>query len=204
VEQSRFLQAMLNLPDYAQSEIPADAADSSPSLFERIALRLERLTLLRAALLVFLAGLCSSVAISFVVRPMMQIERPFGGEPYDGYIELAQNLVAGNGYVFEPGGSKVFHRPPLYPVMLIPGVLLPQSFWKTYVALLNSGLVGIASAVVLWWGRKLFGARIGGTGWKTSLYPKDGRYLVPVKAWVRKTEGLEVGDMVTVRLAVEV
>ena len=47
-------------------------------------------------------------------------------------------------------------------------------------------------------------AQIGGTGWKTSLFPKDGRYIVPVKAWVRKAEGLEVGDMVTVRLAVDV
>ena len=153
---------MLNLPDYAQSEIPAGAADVSPSLLERIALRLERLTLSRGALLVFLAGLCSSLAISFVVRPMMQIERPFGGEPYDGYIELAQNLVAGNGYVSEPGGPKVFHRPPLYPVMLIPGVLLPQSLWRSYVALLNSALVGIASAVVLWWGRNFSEPGLGG------------------------------------------
>ena len=45
-------------------------------------------------------------------------------------------------------------------------------------------------------------ARIGTTGWKTSLWPKDGRYVVPVKAWVRKAEGLELGDTVTVRLAV--
>src|SRR4051812_25850154 len=159
-DQIGFLQAMLNLPDYAQSEIPAGEADSSPSLFERIASRLERLTLLRAALLVFLAGLCSSAAISFVVRPMMRIDRPLGGGTYEGDIELAQTLVAGNGYVFEPGGSKVFHRPPLYPVMLIPGVLLPQSLWRTYVALLNAALVAISSAVVLWWGRKLFGNRI--------------------------------------------
>jgi hypothetical protein len=41
-------------------------------------------------------------------------------------------------------------------------------------------------------------ARVGGTGWKTSLFPKDGRYVVPVKASVRKAEGLEVGDMVAV------
>jgi hypothetical protein len=47
-------------------------------------------------------------------------------------------------------------------------------------------------------------ARIGGTGWKTSLFPKDGRYIVPVKARVRKAEGLEVGETVTVRLAVDV
>ena len=46
-------------------------------------------------------------------------------------------------------------------------------------------------------------AHIGDTDWKTSLFPKDGRYIVPVKAWVRKAEGLEIGDTVTVRLAVE-
>jgi Domain of unknown function (DUF1905) len=30
------------------------------------------------------------------------------------------------------------------------------------------------------------------------------RYIVPVKAWVRNAEGLELGDTVTVRLAVHV
>ena len=54
------------------------------------------------------------------------------------------------------------------------------------------------------WGMIPVAARIGGTGWTTSLFPKDGRYVVPVKAWVRKAEGLEVGDTVTVRLTVEV
>jgi hypothetical protein len=47
-------------------------------------------------------------------------------------------------------------------------------------------------------------ARIGGTEWTTSLFPKDGRYIVPVKKWVQRAEGLEVGDAVTVRLAVDV
>lgn len=47
-------------------------------------------------------------------------------------------------------------------------------------------------------------AQIGATGWTTSLFPKDGRYIVPVKAWVRKAEGLELGDLVTIRLAVDV
>src|SRR5262249_10972235 len=79
--------------------------------------------------------------------------------------ELAQNIVSGNGYVFEPGGAKVFHRPPLYPLMLIPGVLLPHSLWRIYVALLNSALVGISATIVLWWGRKLFGPRIAGIAW---------------------------------------
>jgi hypothetical protein len=44
--------------------------------------------------------------------------------------------------------------------------------------------------------------RIGSTEWITSLFPKDGRYLVPVKAEVRKSERLEIGDIVAVRLAV--
>jgi hypothetical protein len=47
-------------------------------------------------------------------------------------------------------------------------------------------------------------ARIGATRWSTSLFPKDGRYLVPVKAGVRKAEGLDVGDVVAVRLTVDV
>ncbi|MEU4644601.1 DUF1905 domain-containing protein [Micromonospora sp. NPDC023814] len=54
------------------------------------------------------------------------------------------------------------------------------------------------------WGMIPVTARIGGTGWRTSLFPKDGRYLVPVKAGVREAEGLAVGDTVTVRLVVDV
>ena len=54
------------------------------------------------------------------------------------------------------------------------------------------------------WGMIPVAARIGETEWTTSLFPKDGAYVVPVKAWVRKAEGLDVGDLVTVRLSVEV
>src|SRR4051794_35800665 len=54
------------------------------------------------------------------------------------------------------------------------------------------------------WGMIPVTARIGGTGWRTSLFPKDGRYIVPVKAAVRAAEGLEEGDLVTVRLAVDI
>jgi hypothetical protein len=44
--------------------------------------------------------------------------------------------------------------------------------------------------------------QIGRTEWTTSLFPKDGQYVVPVKARVRKAEALEAGDTVTVRLTV--
>jgi hypothetical protein len=45
-------------------------------------------------------------------------------------------------------------------------------------------------------------ARIGTTSWQTSLFPKDGGYLVPVKASTRKAEKLELGDTVEVILSV--
>ena len=44
--------------------------------------------------------------------------------------------------------------------------------------------------------------RIGKSDWKTSLFPKDGRYIVPIKASIRRAENLEDGDIVTVRLEV--
>ena len=67
----------------------------------------------------------------------------------------------------------------------------------------ESGAIGeIAAAVTYGWGVIPVTARIGGTSWQTSLFPKEGLYLVPVKAWVRKAEALELGDVVTVGLLV--
>jgi hypothetical protein len=63
--------------------------------------------------------------------------------------------------------------------------------------------LGAASTFVSYgWGMIPVTARIGGSRWKTSLFPKDGRYIVPVKADVRRAEELDVGDMVTVQLIV--
>jgi len=52
------------------------------------------------------------------------------------------------------------------------------------------------------WGMIPVTVRIGATEWKTSLFPKDGSYVVPLKAGVRTAEGLQEGDTVTVGLAV--
>ena len=54
------------------------------------------------------------------------------------------------------------------------------------------------------WGMIPVSARIGETEWATSLWPKDGAYVVPLKAKVRKAERVDVGDLVTVRLTVDV
>jgi hypothetical protein len=54
------------------------------------------------------------------------------------------------------------------------------------------------------WGMIPVAAGVGATDWATSLWPKDGRYIVPIKIGVRRAEGLEVGDIVAVRLTVAV
>lgn len=53
------------------------------------------------------------------------------------------------------------------------------------------------------WGSIAVTATIGGTEWRTSVFPsKDaGGFLIPIKASVRKAERLAEGDVVTVQLA---
>lgn len=54
------------------------------------------------------------------------------------------------------------------------------------------------------WGMIPVQVRIGDTDWKTSLWPKDGRYIVPLKVAVRRAEQLELGATTTIRLTVDV
>jgi uncharacterized protein DUF1905 len=65
-------------------------------------------------------------------------------------------------------------------------------------------LKAASAAVTYGWGMIPVEVSIGDTTWTTSLWPKDGRYVVPLKDWVRGAEGLQLGDEVTVRLSVEV
>ncbi len=63
-------------------------------------------------------------------------------------------------------------------------------------------LRAISPLVTYGWGVIPVVATIGTSTWPTSLFPRDGAYLVPVKAVVRKAERLEIGDHVRVSLAV--
>jgi hypothetical protein len=60
----------------------------------------------------------------------------------------------------------------------------------------------ISNLVTYGWGCIPVDVRIGDTVWYTALFPKDGLYLVPIKASVRRAEDLEVGDEVTIRLEI--
>ncbi|MBB6052741.1 DUF1905 domain-containing protein [Armatimonas rosea] len=64
-------------------------------------------------------------------------------------------------------------------------------------------LKGISGLVTYGWGMIPATVTLGATTYKTSLWPKNGGYIVPLKDVVRKAEQLEVDDMVTVHLAVE-
>ena len=66
----------------------------------------------------------------------------------------------------------------------------------------SEDIKAISSIVTYGWGVIPVVVRIGKSKWQTSLFPKDGVYLVPIKASVRRAEALEEGDSVTIHLDV--
>ena len=52
------------------------------------------------------------------------------------------------------------------------------------------------------WGVVPVSVRIGATTWTTSLFPKDGGYLVPLKDRVRSAEDITEGDLIEAVLTV--
>ncbi|MCG7287055.1 DUF1905 domain-containing protein [Cellulomonas sp. ACRRI] len=61
-----------------------------------------------------------------------------------------------------------------------------------------------SSLVSYGWGVIPVAVTLGGTRWTTSLFPKDGGYLVPIKDAVRRAEGVALGDEVDLRVSVAV
>ena len=64
----------------------------------------------------------------------------------------------------------------------------------------SAAIEAVADIVTYGWGAIPVRARIGSTEFRTSLFPKDERYLVPIKVAVRRAEGIDLGDEVTVEL----
>jgi len=63
-------------------------------------------------------------------------------------------------------------------------------------------LRALAPLVSYGWGMIPATIRIGRTLFETALFPKDGRYVVPLKDVVRAAEDLALGDIATVELTV--
>ena len=61
----------------------------------------------------------------------------------------------------------------------------------------------LAAALTYGWGMIPVTCTFGRTTWTTSLWPKDGLYVIPLKLAVRRTERVSLGDVVTVGLELD-
>jgi len=75
-------------------------------------------------------------------------------------------------------------------------------FFVTVPADQSRDLKAISGFVTYGWGVIPVHVRIGKTEWQTSLFPKDDRYIMPIKASVRQAENLELDDEVSLTLEV--
>ena len=64
----------------------------------------------------------------------------------------------------------------------------------------SAKIKALAPRLTYGWGVIPVTCTIGNTTFTTSLFPKDGLYLVPVKGAVRGAEGLELGQHVVMEL----
>jgi predicted DCC family thiol-disulfide oxidoreductase YuxK len=97
--------------------------------------------------------------ILFVAAPITGLSQNFGAGN-DGYIQIARNLVAGNGYVFEKGGPPVFHRPPMYPLFLVPVALFPENLQRYVIVIPQSILVGFIGMFIFKIARQLYNQNV--------------------------------------------
>lgn len=66
-----------------------------------------------------------------------------------------------------------------------------------------AALEDVSTRVSYGWGMIPVSVQVGRTRFTTSLFPKDGSYIVPIKAAVRRAEGVQDGDTVAIRLVVD-
>ncbi|GAA3671103.1 uncharacterized protein DUF1905 [Yimella lutea] len=66
----------------------------------------------------------------------------------------------------------------------------------------SAELRDIAKQVTYGWGCIPASAEVGDTAFTTSLFPRGGGFLVPMKVAVQRAEGIALGDVVHVRLTI--
>ena len=76
-------------------------------------------------------------------------------------------------------------------------------FYAPVPADLADELARVARVVSYGWGMIPVEARIGAVAFTTALFPKDGTYLLPIKAAVRRRAEVTAGDMITVEMDVQ-
>ncbi len=116
-------------------------------------------TFQKAFWLTFILCLAFCLMIIYVVSSLTGLSSEFG-RANDGYAQLAYNLGRGNGYVFEQGGPPVFHRPPFYPLLLVPIMLLPEVLVWPGLILFQSVLSGFIGLFIFKLAELLFNKKI--------------------------------------------
>ena len=61
----------------------------------------------------------------------------------------------------------------------------------------------VSKLVTYGWGVIPVIVKVGETEWKTSLFPKDGRYLVPIKMLAQRAEKLKEDDEIRIHLEIQ-
>lgn len=89
--------------------------------------------------------------------------------------------------VWEFGAEVIQWRGPA-PFMFLP---LPQDM---------SAEVKEAARHLIYWGQVPVIATIGSTEFDTAMWPKDGRFLLPIKIAVQRAEDILLGDVVTAQI----
>ncbi len=76
----------------------------------------------------------------------------------------------------------------------------PAPFFFVAMPAVDSADLKEAARSLIYWGQVPVLVTIGSTEFRTALFPRDGRYLVPLKDAVRRAEDVGEGDVVSVRL----
>lgn len=78
----------------------------------------------------------------------------------------------------------------------------PAPYFFVRVPEEESADIKVAARGIEYWGQVPVVVRIAGVEFETALFPKDGRYLVPLRAVVRAEAGIAPDDVLVVALNV--
>jgi len=76
----------------------------------------------------------------------------------------------------------------------------PAPFYFVAIPVEDSGDIKFAAKGLEYWGQVPVVARINDIEFTTALFPRDGRYLLPLKQVVRESTGIEVDEVLDVAL----
>lgn len=74
----------------------------------------------------------------------------------------------------------------------------PAPFYFLQVSAEDSEDLKVAAQGVEYWGQVPVRVRLGEVEFTTALFPKDGRYLVPLRIAVRRAAGVSADDVLSV------